>query len=824
MWGPSIRFFLYNPSVVLGLLLVVGMTGLIVSPLRLGLPWQKSMPVDALPDLSENQQIIRTTWPGQSPIRIEEQLNYPLSSHLLGTPGIRSIRGQAMFGVSFLYVIFEEKTDFYTSRARLTEQLSNLPKELLPKGVHPQLGPPATSLGQIYMYILIGRDSLGRPVGGWSPEELRSYQDFYLKQQLLSVRGVAEVASIGGYKKAFEVVIDPLRLQAHQVSVAEVATALRKSDIEIGAQTLELNEVEYTLQGLAKVQQLSDVEDILVVSRESTPVRVRDVAKVQSRALPRRALLDYKGSEAVGGIVTMEYGADASTVLSAIHQKVNEISPYLPKKRDRLGRVSQLHILPYYDRSELIRETLGTLREALLLEVLITLIVMLWMLRSLRASLMVATLLPFSILSAFLCMYLLGVEAHIVSLAGIAIAIGTVVDIGILIWDNVERHALSSPHKSKREVVLSATLELLPALRTAMGSTLLGFLPVFALEAVEGRLFHPLAWTKTFTLAAAFLLSICVLPSAFALFLRKEQRPKPHSKHPIRYLTGALLLLGVALWSYSSFWGSLCVVVGLAESLRFWATLLPSTRSWAAKSSPFLYFVWLMWMFSQKWLPLGTEGGEWGNLLVAAGVCLAVLLLFGLILRAYEQIFSYCWRYRWGVLTGSVLFLLIGLIAWQGGEKIAGKGIIGRKLSYYFPGLPRSFMPPLEEGSFLLMPIGAPHAGLSLHKKNIQQLDRAVSALPEVSKVVGKLGRAETALDPAPMNMYEIIINYKPKHIQDKDGQPIRFAVKEGQFLKDSLGALIPNKKGKFYRNWRPHISSTDDIWGRNRAATTSYN
>ena len=814
MWRRSIRFFLYNPLVALGLLLVVSLGGAMLSPLRLGLPWQRSIAVDALPDLSENLHIIQTTWPGQAPTRIEEQINYPLSAHLLSVPGLRNVRGQAMFGLSFLYAIFEESVDFYTARARLTEQLASLPEELLPEGVRPQLGPTATSLGQVYMYILIGRDSLGRPAGGWSLEELRRYQDFELKQQLLSVKGVAEVASIGGYEKAFEVVIDPLRLQAQRVSVAEVAAALRNSDVEVGAHTFELNEVEYTLQGLARIQKLSDVEEVLVVSRAGTAVRIRDVARVQARAQLRRALLDYEGAEAVGGIVTMQYGEDAMSVLAGIHQKVKEISPSLPKKRDREGRSSQLHILPYYDRSELIEETLGTLREALVLEILITLLVMLWMLRSLRAALMIAGLLPFSILSTFFCMFLLGLKAHVISLAGIAIAIGTVVDMGILLWDNVQRKAKEATSRSSRETVLAATLELAPALCTAMGSTLLSFLPVFALEASEGRLFHPLAWTKTFVLAAAFLLSLYVLPTVFAFFLNKEFSLRPLFKRLISYLALAGLLIGLGVWTYSSFWGSFCMVVGLAEWLRLYASRLSGHhRKWMLRSNTGLYFAWLLWVFSQKWLPLGTEGGSWGNLLVTAGICLGVLLMFWLLLRNYEQLFYCFWRNRVYVLGGCLLFLLMGLLAWRGGKEVAGSGQLGHKLSKYFPGLPRKFMPPLEEGSFLLMPIGASHAGLSLHKKNIQSLDKTIAALPEVSEVVGKLGRAETALDPAPMHMYEIMVNYKPEYIQDKDGRPLRFAVERSEFLRDSSGALVPDLRGEFYRNWRPHIRSVDDIW-----------
>ena len=812
MWNSSIRFFLYNPSVVLALLLL-SLAGLAISPLRIGgLAWRHSMPVDALPDLGENQQIIRTEWPGQAATRIEEQLNYPLSAELMGVAGVRSVRGQAMFGVSFLYVIFEESVDFYDSRARLLERLSSLPDGLLPKGVRPQLGPSATALGQVYMYVLVGRDSLGRPAGGWGLEELRRFQDFELKQQLLSVAGVVEVATIGGHERAFEVVLDPLRLKAQQISVAEIAEVLRNSDIEVGAQTIDINEVEYTLQGLAKVQQLSELEEIPIASQDGSLLRIGDIAKVQASSLPRRALLDYEGAEAVGGIVTMQYGADAASVIAAIERKVKEINPKLPKKRNRNGILSQLHILPYYNRGELIAETMGTLRSALVLEVLIVLLVMLWMMRSLQGALVIAGLLPLSILLTFLCMYVAGVEAHIVSLAGIAIAIGTVVDMGILLWDNVKQHAAAATTStSKRDIVLSASLELAPSLRTAMGSTLLSFLPVFALEASEGRLFHPLAWTKTFTMVSAFVLSLYVMPAVFVFFLRKQRQTPFSSGSWIDYIALAALLLGGSVWVWSSFWGSLCVLLGVAEWLRLRGHLL---ARWAKKGHIPLYTGWVLWVLSQKWLPLGTAAGSWGNLLLVGGACVALLSLFWLLLRGYGWIFGYCWRYRVCLMVGCLVFVLMGLLAWQGGEKIAGTSRLGRRLSQYFPGLSRSFMPPLEEGSFLLMPIGAPHAGLEVHKKNIQQLDKAIAAIPEVSEVVGKLGRAETALDPAPMHMYEIIVNYKPEYIEDKDGQPIRFAVDErGNFLKDSSGELVPDATGQFYRNWRSQFRSPDDIW-----------
>ena len=816
MWLRVIRFFIYNPFLVLLLMCLIGVGGVLVSPLRMGLGGTSPMAIDALPDLSENQHVLRTIWPGQTAERIEQQLNYGLSAHLLGVSGVHTVRGIAMFGVSFLYVIFDDKLDFHTARTRLAEQLSNLPQALLPEGVKPQLGPEATALGQIYMYTLGGRDSTGQPAGGWGLATLRELQDFQIKQQLMAVPGVAEVASIGGYERAFEVVADPLRLQAQGVSILALATALRHCDIEVGAQTLEMNQVAYVIQGLARVKSIKQLEDVLVYNRMGTPIRVRDVAVVQAASLPRRALLDYEGAEAVGGIVTMNYGANATAVLAAIHEKVKEIEHTLPETQLSDGRRSKLHILPYYDRSQLIEETLGTLSHALVLEVLITVLVILWLLGNLRGALLIAGLLPFSVLVVFLCMYAMDIQVHIVSLAGIAIAIGTIVDMGTWLWDNVQRHAKEAPQgTTPQAIVLAATTELLPTLRTAMGSTLIAFLPVFALEASAGRLFHPLAWTKTFTMLAAFLLTLHALPACFALLLRNRHIIKP-PVHWLRYVCMGLLVgggIGMVWWP---FLGSLCCCVGLAEGLKdkqqAWTGHVADKRLHALSIG--VYVVWLLFAFSRLWLPLGTAGGFWGNLLLASGCVGGLLGALWCFVYFYDRMLLYSWHRRLWVIGSCAVLVTFGLLAVQGVDGVLGKGNNMTRLRSYFPGIAHSFMPPLEEGSFLLMPISTPQGSLTNHKHILQKLDKRLANIPEVEEVVGKLGRAETALDPAPMHMFEIIINYKTKYIQNKDGTPVRFAVdKNGTFLRDSHGELLPDDKGSFYRNWRPEVHNVADIW-----------
>ena len=804
------------------LLFVLGGVGFLVSPLGFNMPWKSfvgaSMSVDAIPDLSENQQIVRTEWPSQSPDRIEEQINYPLSAQLLAIPGVRSLRGQAMLGVSFLYVIFDEKVDFYEARHRVVEQLTALPESLLPKGVRPQLGPAATSLGQVYIYTLVGRDSLGNPTGKWNLEELRRVQDFHIKQALLQVKGVAEVASIGGYTSGFEVLADPLRMRSHGVSLMELKEALRASDIETSLGVFEMNQVEYTIQATARLQRIEEIESVLIHSQKGEVVRVSDVSRVVMSNRSRRALLDYEGVESVGGIVTTEYGANTASVLAEIKKKIQEIAPSLPQKRLDDGRISRLHIHPVYDRSQLIEETIGTLSQALVLQVLITVCVMLWMLRRLSAAISLASLLPFSILGAFLCMYVGGVEIHIVSLMGIAIAIGTVVDMGILLWDNIQRHQARLPKGFKgdpKEAILSATLELAPSLATAMGSTLLGFLPVFALEASEGKLMHPLAWTKSFTLLIAFLLSLYALPAILSAVLNfQKASPKPSPKSS--YLRHWYLLCGViGLWVCfgSIFWGTLLISVGTAEGLRVMASKAKN-NNWLASRGWICYLLWAIYALSTLWSPLGLEKSLGSNLLVVAGIltlCLGGLT--GLVLF-YKHFFFSAWRWRWGFVGASVLLISGSILAWRGSEQLFGASKLSEHLANYFPGLSKSFMPRLEEGSFLLMPIGAPHASLEEHKRNLQKLDRALASIPEVEEVLGKLGRAETALDPAPMHMFEIIINYKSEFIQDEAGRAKRFAVDEqGNFLLDSRSQLIPDKRGKVYRNWRPSIRSTEDIW-----------
>ena len=800
MWKSSVRFCLYHPQFVcVGLLLWV-LGGWLVAPVGdLGSPL--SMNVNALPDLSENQHIIRTSWPGQSPERIEAQLNYPLSTQLLSVSGVRDVRGQAMQEMSFLYVIFEEDIGFYEARGRLSEVLASLPDQLLPEGLQPRLGPAATALGQVFMYTIEGRGEDEQVLGGWSLEERRRIQDFQIKPALLSVSGVAEVASIGGFERCFEVIVYPLRLRARGISLPQLITALKSSDIEVSAGTLELNEVEYVLQGFARLQRLEDVEQVLLKHTENGPIRLLDIGRVVMSTRPRRAVLDNGGVESVGGVVTMSYGSDARQVLKSIKKKVAFLNHTLPLRHLFDGRLSQLHLKTVYDRSTLIDETLSTLSYALLLQILITAFVVLWMLRQLSTAFAMSMLMPLSILGAFIGMYAIGVEVHIVSLTGIAIAIGTVVDIGILLWDQVARKIKTeAKERPLRELVLEATLEFLPMMRTALGTTLLSFLPIFALEASEGQLMHPLAWTKNLTLVSAFLLSIYVLPS-FIYWLERPKRVGGSYRVFGIYLS--LLGGGVVLCFFTFFWGSLCCCVALAELLRM--HFAQKQKHWSST----VYILWIGYALSVLWMPLGLEHGLGKNLLFLSAVLGSYLAILTLLIRFYRQLLSAAWRYRW-VMLGGVLFFMVGsIMAWKG-----SKGRLGTAMDQLFPGLPKNLMPSLEENSFLLMPIGAPHAGLEAHRRHLQQLDRALLRIPEVEEVVGKIGRAETALDPAPMHMFEILINYASEYRLDKQGRVTRFAVDEtGGFLRDSLERLIPDSDGRPYRNWRPSIRSRKDIW-----------
>ncbi|MFC1671909.1 efflux RND transporter permease subunit, partial [Planctomycetota bacterium] len=496
--GRLIRFFLEQKLVVfLALVLLFG-AGIAYAPFDwdVGLFPRDPVPVDAIPDIGENQQIVFTRWMGRSPQDVEDQITYPLTVALLGTPDVKTVRSYSMFGFSTIYVIFKENAEFYWSRSRILEKLASLPAGTLPEGVSPALGPDATALGQVFWYTLEGYDKDGSPAGGWDLDELRTIQDWHVRYALMSVEGVAEVASVGGFVREYQVDVDPDAMRAYGVTLEDIFTAVRMSNVDVGARTIEVNRVEYVVRGIGFVKKISDLESTVVKVRDRVPVYVRNVAKVSLGPALRRGALDKEGAEAVGGVVVVRYGENPLATIQRVKAKIAEIAPSLPSKTLSDGRVSQVRIEPFYDRTGLIYETLGTLKSALLEEILITIIVVLVMVMHLRSSLLISMMLPLAVLICFIAMKLGKVDANIVALSGIAIAIGTIVDMGVVICENILRHlGDAQPGESRLEVVHRATTEVGSAIVTAIATTIVSFLPVFTMIGAEGKLFKPLAYT-----------------------------------------------------------------------------------------------------------------------------------------------------------------------------------------------------------------------------------------------------------------------------------------------------------------------------------------
>nr|NIP18561.1 efflux RND transporter permease subunit [Xanthomonadales bacterium]NIX13347.1 AcrB/AcrD/AcrF family protein [Xanthomonadales bacterium] len=442
----AIRFCLQNKLVVVLFLVLLVAWGIGVAPFDWnlgGLP-RDPVPVDAIPDIGENQQIVFTEWMGRSPQDVEDQITYPLTVSLLGVPGVKTVRTYSMFGFSTIYVIFKDDVDFYWGRTRVLEKLNSLPPGMLPTGVQPALGPDATALGQVFWYTLEGRDPDGQPAGGWDLHELRTVQDWYVRYALLSAPGVSEVASVGGFVQEYQVDVDPDAMRAHGVRLDEVVQAIKMSNLDVGARSIEINQVEYVIRGIGFIKELADIEDAVIKVNDNVPLYVKNVARVQLGPALRRGALDKEGAEAVGGVVVVRYGENPLAAIKNVKQKIAEISVGLPKKTLPDGTVSQVTIVPFYDRTGLIYETLGTLNTALIQEILVTIIVVLVMVRHLSSSGLISAVLPLSILVCFIAMKMFGVDANIVALSGIAIAIGTMVDMGIVVCENILRHLQDS--------------------------------------------------------------------------------------------------------------------------------------------------------------------------------------------------------------------------------------------------------------------------------------------------------------------------------------------------------------------------------------------
>ncbi|MHC4843296.1 MAG: efflux RND transporter permease subunit, partial [Planctomycetota bacterium] len=536
--GRLIRVCLENKLVVFLLLVVFIVWGLLVAPFdwELGLLPRDPVPVDAIPDIGENQQIVFTEWPGRSPQDVEDQISYPLTVSLLGLPSVKTIRSYSYLGFSSIYVIFEEDVDFYWSRSRILEKLNSLSSGTLPEGVQPSLGPDATALGQIFWYTLEGRDEEGRPAGGWDLDELRSIQDWYVRYSLMSAEGISEVASVGGFVKEYQIDVDPDAMRAFDVGLDEIFAAVKTSNVDVGARTIEINKVEYVIRGLGFIKQLSDIEKTVIKVNENVPVRIKDIAKVSLGPALRRGALDKGGAEAVGGVVVVRYGYNPLQAIKNVKDKITEIAPGLPKKTLPDGTVSQVTIEPFYDRTGLIYETLGTLETALTEEILVTIIVVIVLVMNLRSSVIISAMLPVAVLVCFIAMKVFRVDANIVALSGIAIAIGTIVDMGIVICENILNHLRDAGEEESRlEVVYRASSEVGGAVLTAVATTIVGFLPVFTMTGAEGKLFRPLAFTKTFALLASIIIALTILPPAAYLIFHKRKKRQTNPKAKKRW-------------------------------------------------------------------------------------------------------------------------------------------------------------------------------------------------------------------------------------------------------------------------------------------------
>lgn len=642
-----------------------------------------NIPVDAIPDIGEKQVIVYTEWPGRSAKDVEDQVTYPLSVSLRGVPGVKTIRASSAFGFSEVFLIFHDKVDYYWARSRVLEKL-NLASQRLPVGVVPVLGPDATGLGQVFWYTVEGK--------GYSIDKLRSLQDWFVRYQLNSVEGVSEVASIGGFVKQYQIDIDPNKMLAYNVHLGEVMEAVKKSNIDVGAKVIENNAMEYIIRGLGFIKSLEDIENIAVGEFNGTPIYVKNIATVQLGPEFRRGALDKDGQEAVGGVVIMRYGENAMQVIHRVKEAIKELEKGLPPG---------VKIVPFYDRTELIHRTIGTLREALILEVIITMAVVVPFLAHIWAGIMICLALPFSVLMAFIVMYYLKIDSNIMSLSGIAIAIGTLVDMGIIMTENAYRrliiHAdeIKQGIKTRLEVVFGAASEVGSAVITAILTTVVSFLAVFALEAQEGKLFKPLAYTKTFVLLASVVVALTLTPVLALYFLKGRLRPPEENP--------------------------------LVKTLQHY------------------YEKILRWCLNHRTTFL---------LIPAAVLFTSLAFILPKDIIALVVFF--------GIVSATLIFILPKKIKSVLALILVGALSLG--WFWFAPRIGREFFPPFDEGSILFMPVMRPSVSLTEAIRVIQIQDKIINSFPEVEMVVGKVGRAESATDPAPVEMFETIITLKPKN------------------------------------------------------------
>lgn len=712
-------------------------------------------PVDAIPDLSENQVIVFADWPGRSPKEVEDQVTYPLSVNLQGLAGVKAIRATSEFGFSMVNIIFEDSVDFYFARERVLERLS-IAATFLPEGVAPYLAPDTTALGQVFWYTVEGE--------GYDMGRLRAIQDWFVRYQLYSVPGVAEVASVGGFPIEYQIDVDPNKLRAYNVSLGELYMAVSKSNLTVGGRVIQKGNSEYLVRSAGWIESLADIEHTVVKSMEGTPISVGDVAVVQFGSAQRRNVLEKNGNEAAGGVVLMRYGENPLTVTERIKHKIEQLQSGLPEG---------VRIVPFYDRTRLIHNAIDTVTSSLLEESIVASLVIVIVMWHFRSALIICLMLPLATLVSFILMRQLGISSNIMSLSGIAISIGVLVDAAIVMVDQ-GAHTLHG-HFGRKAVHGDTRELLLPSLRTvgrpiffSLAIMIISFIPVFALSGMEGKMFHPLAYTKSFALIGVSVLAITLVPALIPWLVRGRIRHEEDSwivrrvveiyrpvlsfvmKHPwpVVWAVGVIYLLGAvptgSPWVFS-------VALASVLGMNIWA-------SWGEEESFRRHWIWVaaLWFlglstalgiaiakgWQPQWLPLPLVEKTW--LWLAAVVALAAIIS----LVAVRLLASA--RYA-ATLTTVGSLVLIGLVARQ-----------------TMTPLGREFMPPLDEGSILDMPVTVPRASITQAADDLKARDAELRAFPEVELVVGKTGRAETPTDPAPLDMVETVVNLRPREFWPK--------------------------------------------------------
>ena len=696
----------------------------------------QEVPIDAIPNVGENQVIVFTAWPGRSPKDVEDQVTYPLSVAMLAVPGAESVRGKSLFGYSFVQVTFSDDTDFYWARSRVAEQLGTAASHL-PEGVIPTLGPDATGLGQVYYYVLDAPP-------GVTLAELRSLQDFVVKYELQAVLGVSEVASVGGYVRQYQIDVDPDKLRFHDIPLDRLIKAVKDSNMDVGAKTVESNGMEFIIRGRGFIgsdkdttQAVVDIEETVVMTRDGIPVRIRDLGVVQLGPDFRRGAIDLNGAEAVGGVVVMRFGENPRTVIKRLRAKIKQLEPSL----------KGVKIKAIYDRTNLIDETTATLTTALVQEIIITAVVILLFLLHMRASIVVAMTLPIAVLMAFIAMQHLSVDANIMSLAGIAIAIGTMVDMGIIVSETVydhvarwEQRGRTGGDEQRIRTINEATAEVAPAVITAVTTTVVSFLPVFMLTGRDYKLFAPLAWTKTFSLIAALIVAVTLVPLLSRMLLSSSRL-----KLRTQLLGATAFGLLVALTCFF-IWGD--SAAGQLPFGRLELTILSAILGW--------FGGW--WMLRERLRPVDEN---------------PVSQLIHLI---YEPTLRLFLRHKVAFFCLPSFVMLLGAGAWIGLPTVLypvesmtkSLGMDMNKVPGYvslkhsLPGLETDDWIALDEGSWFYMPTLFPAASFSQAMEMLQTQDALISQIPEVENVLGKIGRIESALDPAPAAMIETYVMLKP--------------------------------------------------------------